>query len=89
MVVADTAIFLTLLIINSFFFCCSKVFARFAVSDPSNKDNRLSLTLDFVETSRVLEIMCSKSMRRKSRMRCALSYLKILSLIELQHLRKD
>ncbi len=38
-----------------------------AVSDnPLNTDDRYSLSLDFVETSRVLEILPSKSTRRKS-----------------------
>jgi hypothetical protein len=44
MVVADTAISLTLLIIISFFSAVftysSKGFSRVAVSDPSNKDDR-------------------------------------------------
>ncbi len=43
------------------FIYSSKVFSRVANSDPSNKEDRYSLILDFVGTSRVLEILPSKS----------------------------
>jgi len=72
MVVADTANSNKLLNICAFFFpavlkYCSKVSSVVAVSDnPLNTDDRYSLSLDFVETSRVLEILPSKSTRRKS-----------------------
>jgi len=70
MVVADTAISINLLKQCAFFSAVfkysSKVFSVVAVSDnPLNKDDRYSLSLDFVETSRVLVILPSKSMRRK------------------------
>ena len=66
MVVADTAISNNLLNICSFFSAVlqysSKVFSVVAVSyNPLNTDARYSLSLDFVETSRVLEILPSKS----------------------------
>ena len=66
MVVADTAISNTLLIISAFFSAVfiysSKVRSLVAVSEiPLNKDDRYSLSLDFVETSRVLEILPYKS----------------------------
>jgi hypothetical protein len=70
-VVADTAISNTLLIISvlfpAVFIYSSKVRSLVSVSEiPLNKEDRYSLSLDFVETSRVLEILPSKSTQRTS-----------------------